>query len=344
LKISICIPQYNRINYLLKSLAIIGNQTYQNIEIVISDDCSSDNTVEKIKELIPLYKYPIVFSRNEKNEGYDRNYRRSIELASGDYAFVIGNDDSIYREENIQFLVDFLKENNFPDIGFCNIIEESSGNSLIQRSASTCVLGAGADIAMKYYSCFSFVGGLIYKKSTFDKYNTNKYDGSIYAQMYLSVLMIATGQRLFSIKEPMVIKDILLDGFFRNGYRDTIARKWKDYKVVDNGLPSVINVLINALIDAKEITQQRIKFIYKRMYGVTFPYWILDFKDNGALPEAVGLIAGMVPYKSQDFKRLNTLNKVSIFILYLFSSFFALITPVFIFKEVKSRLYQYFKK
>lgn len=48
MKISICIPQYNRIEYLLKSLRIIEEQTYPNIEISISDDCSSDDTVEKI--------------------------------------------------------------------------------------------------------------------------------------------------------------------------------------------------------------------------------------------------------------------------------------------------------
>ena len=44
MKISICIPQYNRINYLLKSLSIIERQLYPDIEIVISDDCSTDDT------------------------------------------------------------------------------------------------------------------------------------------------------------------------------------------------------------------------------------------------------------------------------------------------------------
>ncbi len=62
MKLSICIPQYNRINYLLESLLIIEDQTYPNIEIVISDDCSTDDTEERIKSLIPRHKYPIIFS------------------------------------------------------------------------------------------------------------------------------------------------------------------------------------------------------------------------------------------------------------------------------------------
>lgn len=344
MKISICIPQYNRINYLLRSLSIIEEQTYSDIEVVISDDCSIDDTEIRIKELSPKYKYPIVFSRNDKNEGYDRNYRKCIELATGDYAFVIGNDDSIYGKESIFFLVNFIKQNNYPDIGFCNMIEERTNNTYIQRAAVTKVLGAGADVATKYYSCFSFVGGLIYKKSTFYKFNTSKYDGSIFAQMYLGVLMIASGSSLFSIREPLVLKDILLEGKFRNSYRDRIAKKWKDFKIVDGGLPSVMNVLINALADAGALTQKRTLFIFKRMYSITYPHWILDYKENDALPEAIGLAAGMYPLKNRNLSLLTWYNRVFIVGIYSSTSIAALITPVFLFRKMKSFLYQYFKR
>ncbi len=344
MKVSICIPQYNRINYLLRSLEIISRQTYNNIEIVVSDDCSSDETEEKIKELALSYKYPIIFSKNPVNQGYDRNYRKCIELATGDYAFVIGNDDSIVGDESIAKLVDFLESSHLPEVGFCNMIEERTDNTYIQRATQTNVLGSGADVAIKYYSCFSFVGGLIYKKSTFDKYNTDKYDGSIYAQMYLGVLMIASGCALFSLKDPFVLKDMLLEGKFRNSYRDRIAKRWKDYKIVDGGLPSVINVLINALDDAGKLTQRHTKYIFRRMYSVTYPHWILDYKENGALPEAVGLIRGMNPTRNNNFNKLTLVNKVYIYTVYLLGSFAALITPVFLFKKLKGKLYQYFKK
>jgi len=51
MKISICIPQYNRINYLLNSLERISHQNYDNIEIVISDDCSIDDTESQINKI-----------------------------------------------------------------------------------------------------------------------------------------------------------------------------------------------------------------------------------------------------------------------------------------------------
>jgi glycosyltransferase involved in cell wall biosynthesis len=343
MKISICIPQYNRIHYLLKSLAIIEKQTYADIEIAISDDCSTDETETEIKKLATHYKYPIIFDRNEKNMGYDRNYRKCIEIATGDYAFVIGNDDSIIGDDSIEFLANFIESNNFPDIGYCNMTEERTGGTIIKRAVHNTTLGSGAEVALKNYSCFSFVGGLVYKRATFLANNTAKYDGSIFAQMYLGVYMIAKGATLFSIERPMVLKDILLDGVFRNSYRDRIAKRWSDMKVIDGGLPSVMNVLIQGLKDAGALKQHHIYFIFRRMYLITYPHWILDYKDNGALPAAVGLIIGMKPTKNANFAMLTVLNKLCIVFFYFYSSVVGLVTPVFIFRKVKQRLYDFFK-
>ena len=344
MRISICVPQYNRINYLLRSLKQIEEQEYRDIEVVISDDCSTDDTEKEIIALQKNYKYPIVFSRNEKNMGYDRNYRKCIELASGDYCIVIGNDDTIYQPSSISFLVDFLIKNDYPEVGFSNFVEDNNPGVVVQRAQENKVLGSGKEIAVKNYSCFSFVGGLIYKKSTFDKYNTNKHDGSIFAQMYLGCLMVASGYRLFSINEPLVLKDLYMDGKFRHSYRDRIAKKWKDYKVVDGGIPSVINVLINAFKDADVLDKAIIKNIFKRVYTITLPHWILDYKSNGALPEAIGIISGLNPLKNKQFFLLGFFDRLTIFLRYLFFSFIALITPAAFFKRYKNKLYKFFKK
>ncbi len=344
MKISICIPQYNRIEFLLKSLRIIEDQTYENIEICISDDCSTDDTVEKIAELSKTYKYPIIFHKFSENMGYDRNYRKCIEIGTGDYAFVIGNDDSINGNTSIQELVQFLIENNYPDIGFANMLEERTGGTVIKRAMNTQVLGTGPEAAIKYYSCFVFVGGLIYKRDTFLKYNTSIHDGSVFSQLYLSVFLICNGATLFSIKEPIVIKDILLNGTFRHSYRDRIAKKWSKFRVVNAGLPSVMHVVISGLRDAGLLEQHHIYKIFRRVYLITYPQWILDYKENNALPEAVGIFVGLNPFKNNDFKLLNIPNRVIIFCLYITTSIVAFITPIFLYKKVKQRLYEYFKR
>lgn len=343
MRLSICIPQYNRIGFLLRNLSIIEKQNFTDLEVVVSDDCSSDETEAKIKELAPNYKHRLIYHRFEQNQGYDRNFRKCIELASGEYVIVIGNDDSINPAYDLKTLEDFLLNNNLPDLGFTNFIEEETGK-MIDRAKTTDLLGSGYETAMKYYSCFSFVGGLIYKKRFFEKFNSSKHDGSIYAQIYLGCLMTCSGGKLFSIKEPVVIKDIVLDEVKRDTYRDFIAKSWKDYKPGNGGLLSVINVLIDALRDAEVLNQARIYRVFKRIYSITFPFWILDYKSNKALPAAVGLLHGMKPTNSTNYKLLNSFNAFRIWVVYLGVGITALLMPVFLFRKLKTWLYSIVKK
>lgn len=344
MKISICIPQYNRIAFLLKSLDIIKQQSYPHLEIVISDDCSTDNTEQEITKLAQGYKYPVIYNRNAKNLGYDRNYRKCIELAGGDYVMVIGNDDTVNPSYDIGMLADFLINNNYPELGFCNFIEESTNNTFVERAQSTTVLGSRYNIAMRHYSCFSFVGGLIYKKEAFAKFNSDKHDGSIYAQMYLGCLMIASGYRLFSIYEPLVIKDIVLEKIQRNSYRDTLPMNWSEYRVESGGLPSVMNVLIDAFRDAGVLSQSLICSIFKRIYTVTFPFWIIDYKHNGSLAAAVGLIDGLNPHRNSNFRLLTFLNQIKIWLYYIVFSLGGLLTPARLFNRFKNKLYKRIKR
>ncbi len=107
-------------------------------------------------------------------------------------------------------LENFLIHNGLPDLGFCNYCEFSDSSVTTRRAVKTGVLGTGPDVGLTNYSCFSFVAGLIFKRTTFTKFNSNKYDKSIYAQIALAFNMICNGAVLFSIDEPWVRKDITI--------------------------------------------------------------------------------------------------------------------------------------
>lgn len=344
MKLSLCIPQYNRIEFLLKGLAIIEQQSFPDIEVVISDDCSTDSTEADITAVIPKYKYPLIYHRNATNQGYDRNYRKCIELSTGDYVIILGNDDTINPAYDLQNLVDFLDSNNYPELGFANFIEEANDNFFVERAQVTGMLGSDYQTAMRYYSCFSFVGGLIYRKDSFDRFNSDKHDGSIYAQMYMGCLMVASGSRLFSIHEPMVIKDIVVSKSIRNTYADTLAKNWKQYRVETGGLISVMHVLIDAFRDADKLSQELIYFIFKRIYTVTYPFWIISYKEKGSFAAAWGLVSGLKPHRNHNLRLLNNWNRFKIRTYYLIVSFAALITPVFVFNAIKNRLYKSVKR
>lgn len=339
MKISLCIPQYNRIKFLLFSLSEIARQDYPDIEIVISDDCSSDETQSEIQNLIPVYKYPIIYHRHEVNLGYDRNLRRSLELATGDYVIILGNDDTINPEYDLHRLVRFLKENEYPEVGFTNFIDAGTGE-MEERASMTGIIGSGPELAFTNYSRFSFVGGIIYKRSTYNKYNSDKFDGSVYTQIYHSCLIVASGGILFSIAEPVVIKDVLPLEQNRASYVDKVNRSWKKFKAVNGGLHAVIRVAVTSFEDAGVLNQNMTYGIIRKIYASTFPYWVITYRKDKALPEAVGLVVGMRPAKVREFNRLSLINKLKINLLYAFTSFSSLVIPVFVFDLLKTRLWK----
>ena len=348
MKFSICIPQYNRINFLKQSLDLLEGQNYSDFEVIISDDCSTDSTEEVINGLKTSYSYPILYHRFKLNQGYDRNLRKSMEMATGDYCFVLGNDDTLAHNEVLSQLEHFLKENDFPDLGFCNYCEFSDASMLTRRALSTGIIGKGPEIALKNYSSFSFVAGLIYKKSTFDRFNTDRFDKSIYAQIALALNMICNNAVLFSIDEAWVRKDITVSSAGEetksNSYRDFINRKWSDIKPADGGLKSVINVLCTVLESNNLLTNQRLNYIFGKILFNTYPYWVIDYKYNKATPASIGLFLGLQPWKITHFNKMSFFLRVKYSIGFQVVSIISLLTPSRLFFKFKEQIYTWIKR
>jgi len=90
--LSICIPTYNRSKLLAELLDSIILQNEPGIEVVVSDDASPDDTADVVAFYtgkLPNLKY----IRQDKNIGLDRNFRAVVEAASGDYVWLMGDDD-----------------------------------------------------------------------------------------------------------------------------------------------------------------------------------------------------------------------------------------------------------
>lgn len=113
--VSVIIPTYNRSNSLTVSLNSITNQTYKNIELIVIDDNSSDNTKEIINSLeIPNLKFII----HEKNLGAPAARNTGIKNCTGDFiAFM--DDDDMWHPEKIERQLNYLIQNPEADAVFC---------------------------------------------------------------------------------------------------------------------------------------------------------------------------------------------------------------------------------
>lgn len=116
--VSICCITYNHERFISQCLDgfLMQNVDFP-FEIVISDDCSTDNT----KKIIDTYvsKYPAIFKdvSLSKNLGSTKNFYHVLEKASGKYIAYCEGDDYWIDENKLQMQVDFLETN--PEYGIC---------------------------------------------------------------------------------------------------------------------------------------------------------------------------------------------------------------------------------
>lgn len=109
--VSIVIPVYNVSAYIERCIRSVIAQSYNNIECIIVDDCTPDDSIEKCERIIANYKGPIRFIilHHGKNRGLSAARNTGIDAATSEYLFFLDSDDEIANDA-IELL---LKEVNF---------------------------------------------------------------------------------------------------------------------------------------------------------------------------------------------------------------------------------------
>src|SRR5664279_2820781 len=114
MRLTIAIPTYNRAAYLDLCLYHICRQIQKyetSIEILISDNDSSDNTGDIVQKYISD-GYPITYHRNKDNIGSDRNFIQCFRLAKGKYVLIMGDDD-ILLERAIETILNIIEKGEY---------------------------------------------------------------------------------------------------------------------------------------------------------------------------------------------------------------------------------------
>lgn len=105
--VSICIPAYNNAGYIRDTVTSILNQTYRNLEVIVVDDCSTDDTAAVLSEIKdPRFR----LYTNEKNLGMAGNWNRCLLLSGGEFVKLICADDMI-DENAIELEAKAMMEN-----------------------------------------------------------------------------------------------------------------------------------------------------------------------------------------------------------------------------------------
>ena len=104
--VSVIIPLYNGEKYIRETILSALEQTYENLEIIVVDDCSTDNSIDIVQKIDDKR---IKLIRQENNQGINRNIKKGIESSNGDYISILGHDDLMVKdkiEKQVQYLIE----------------------------------------------------------------------------------------------------------------------------------------------------------------------------------------------------------------------------------------------
>lgn len=109
--VSIIMPAYNSEKYIRQSIESVINQEYQEWELLVVDDCSTDNTCEVVESIIS-YEQRIKLFRQPFNQGVSEARNRAIKEANGRFIAFLDSDD-IWKEEKLSSQISFMLKNNY---------------------------------------------------------------------------------------------------------------------------------------------------------------------------------------------------------------------------------------
>ncbi|MBL8025483.1 MAG: glycosyltransferase family 2 protein [Fibrobacteres bacterium] len=112
LKVSILIPSYNQSKYLIAAIDSALQQDYENLEVIVSDNCSTDDTLTHVSRYTADNRFK--FYRNEENIGMGANAHKLFSYAKGDFALFLPGDDLLLCNEFISDAVRIIE--TYPSI------------------------------------------------------------------------------------------------------------------------------------------------------------------------------------------------------------------------------------
>ena len=125
--VSIIMPSYNTAKFISETIDSVLMQTYTNWELIIVDDCSTDNTDEVVKSFLSDDR--IKYIKNEKNSGAAFSRNRALREANGKWIAFLDSDD-LWHPEKLEKQIRFMEKNrcHFSYTNYIEIDEDGEPN------------------------------------------------------------------------------------------------------------------------------------------------------------------------------------------------------------------------
>lgn len=216
IRLSICIPTYNFGEFIGTTLESIIKQATAQVEIVVVDGASTDNTAEVVSGFQKRFKR-LRYYRREENKGVDRDLATAIELARGDYCWLMSADDAlkpgslrlILQEISLGFDTyicnrTLCDRNLKPVRDECYLFEKINDQAFDFSNQQQMLLYF--NLSKSLGALFSYISSIIFLRRNWDTIFFNpKFIGSYYLHVYVLFSSLKqTGKHKY-IKQSLVL-------------------------------------------------------------------------------------------------------------------------------------------
>lgn len=181
--LTIAIPTYNGARTIARSLATILPECNAAVEVLVSDNASSDGTADIVREIAATCPQ-LHYYRNDVNVGFDRNIDLCMQRARGAFVWLIGDDDVICQAGAVERVLQVIRMH--PELA---AIFADSRHPIRLNAADSGICRDGDDFFRKIRFKSGLISSNIFRKSAWDSVPLERYYGS--GWIHLGFLMQA---------------------------------------------------------------------------------------------------------------------------------------------------------
>ncbi|OTG62377.1 glycosyl transferase family 2 [Acinetobacter sp. ANC 3903] len=269
--VSIVIPCYNHENYIEDSIQSIIDQTYPSIELIIIDDGSKDQSVEKIQAMLPACKqrFEHVYFNTRPNKGLCATLNEALALCKGKYVSLIASDDMMLAHKT-QLQVDYLEQHPEVTGVFAGIELIDSNNQVVDQRVSTPTEYSFDDILLNLHDLPTLTQ-MFHLKDIMD---VGGYDESIKVEDWYMLLKLTQQQKILKYIPEVVCQYRIHDeSFSQNGLQmaEEMMKVIQPYRQEKSFLDAELK--INRSILKYHYKKKGAFFYYPVKYAVYLKYW-----------------------------------------------------------------------
>ena len=237
--VSVVIPSYNHEEFVQDAIQSVIDQTYKNIELIIIDDGSKDNSVVKIEEMIDLCekRFTRFDFRSRPNKGLSSTLNEALEWCEGKYFSPIASDDQMLNyKTSIQ--VKYLETNNDSVAVFGGVQLIDENNRKLEKLLSKARSYSFEDIIMHRHDILAPTQMI--RKEAIEK--VGGYNSKLFIEDWYMWLILSRQANLFNMNEVLTL------------YRKHDGNSSKDFSQMHSGRFEVLNCFSDSEFYVEAVT------------------------------------------------------------------------------------------